>query len=106
MTSFFEEISLMKKLKPHANVILLYGVVTSPPSVVTEFAELGSLINRIKLNDLNIDQKQSEILNGIALGMFHLHSEAVVHRDLAARNVLLTAHYQPKIRLSFFFDGE
>lgn len=44
-----------------------------------------------------MDMKQNEILQGIALGMYHLHTENIVHRDLATRNVLMTSHYQPKI---------
>lgn len=72
--------------------------MASPPSVITEFAELGSLLGRIKAKDPNVDRNQANILKGIALGMYHLHSEKLIHRDLAARNVLLTAHYSPKIR--------
>ncbi len=38
-----------------------------------------------------------KLLNGIARGMFHLHSENIIHRDLAARNILLAENYTPKV---------
>lgn len=108
LENFLKEISLMKTLRPHSNVILVsyvvstliletFGVVTSPPSVVTEYCEKGSLLNLLLNRDRNVDLKQNEILMGIALGMYHLHTENVIHRDLAARNILMTSHYQPKI---------
>lgn len=40
---------------------------------------------------------QYKILNGIARGMYHLHSENVIHRDLAARNILLTENMDVKV---------
>lgn len=72
--------------------------MSSPPSVITEFAELGSLLTRLKERDPKIDKNRREIMKGIALGMFHLHNESIIHRDLAARNILLTINYLPKIR--------
>lgn len=32
---FLNEISLMKKLRPHANVVALFGISTSPPAIIT-----------------------------------------------------------------------
>lgn len=108
LDSFLKEISLLKKLRPHANVILVsqvlklltdkfYGVMASPLSVVLEFADLGSLLTRLTARDPKVDEQRTEILMGVSLGMYHLHNESIIHRDLAARNVLLTGMYQAKI---------
>ena len=41
-------------------------------------------------------ETQIKLINGIARGMLHLHSNNVIHRDLAARNILLS-NRDPKI---------
>lgn len=40
---FQNEISLMMALRPHSNVVALYGVTSNPTMVIMEFAEGGSL---------------------------------------------------------------
>ncbi|PRP73371.1 hypothetical protein PROFUN_16794, partial [Planoprotostelium fungivorum] len=80
------------------NVVMFMGV-TFPPqplSIVTEFCEGGCLYPYLRSKTVPWEQK-FQFIQGIALGMLHLHMEKVIHRDLAVRNILLTAHLVPKV---------
>ncbi|KAJ8262186.1 hypothetical protein GJAV_G00163480 [Gymnothorax javanicus] len=88
---FIEEAKVMMKLS-HPKLVQLYGVCTQqrPIYIVTEFMELGCLLNYIRQrrgsfsteNLLGITQDVSE-------GMAYLESNGFIHRDLAARNCLV-----------------
>eukprot|EP01116_Phalansterium_solitarium_P002641 TRINITY_DN1278_c1_g1_i2.p1 TRINITY_DN1278_c1_g1~~TRINITY_DN1278_c1_g1_i2.p1 ORF type:complete len:431 (-),score=86.43 TRINITY_DN1278_c1_g1_i2:460-1752(-) len=88
--SFRKEAEIMKRLRPHPNVVLLLGVCIDPVCIVSEYLSAGSL------HGLIMDQKASlgltqclTALLDIARGMAHLHAEKLLHCDLAARNVLI-----------------
>jgi serine/threonine protein kinase len=88
--AFAEEVRLMKKLRPHQNVVLFLGVTLDPICIVTEYMLGGSLESLLKNDHMTFSiPALKRITAGIAAGMFHLHSENIVHRDLAARNVLV-----------------
>eukprot|EP00027_Filamoeba_sp_ATCC50430_P014974 CAMPEP_0168571928 /NCGR_PEP_ID=MMETSP0413-20121227/17640_1 /TAXON_ID=136452 /ORGANISM="Filamoeba nolandi, Strain NC-AS-23-1" /LENGTH=293 /DNA_ID=CAMNT_0008604899 /DNA_START=154 /DNA_END=1035 /DNA_ORIENTATION=- len=96
---FLLEASLMKKIRPHSNVVQFLGICLHPLVIVTECMEKGSLYQYLRTEEgknMKNDQMLS-IIRGIASGMFHLASEGIVHRDLAARNILLSAGLVPKI---------
>jgi predicted Ser/Thr protein kinase len=99
--SVIAELSLMINLRPHPNVVQLFGYSVHPETnsiiLILEFCNGGSL------DDYLVDQKTAisaaqkiQMLQGIARGIVHLHSNNIVHRDLAARNVLLHQG-EPKI---------
>jgi serine/threonine protein kinase len=48
-------------------------------------------------NEKLSNERKLELIEGIALGMYHLHKHNIVHCDLAARNILLTGSEKPKI---------
>jgi serine/threonine protein kinase len=48
-------------------------------------------------NEKLSNERKLELIEGIALGMYHLHKHNIVHCDLAARNILLTGSGKPKI---------
>jgi len=80
----------MVTLKPHQNVVKLYGISTNPMAIITEFCELGSLRSLLDDNSVKIDMiKIICCLKDIVRGMLHLHHEKVFHRDLSARNILV-----------------
>jgi hypothetical protein len=97
MIEFQHEAGLLGKLRPHSNVLLFFGVCTTPyPCIVTELLSGGSVHEILKDHDIKFDRKL-KIAKDICSGMSHLHSENVIHRDLAARNVLLTDNGTAKI---------
>ncbi|KAL6063202.1 Tyrosine-protein kinase abl1 [Balamuthia mandrillaris] len=104
--NFKAESDIMKNLRPHTNVIQLFGVSMeegTPWCLVTEFLAAGNLLcflQNLKPNELDEEEFKRmavRMAREIATGMHHLHSENIVHRDLAARNVLLTRDHSIKV---------
>lgn len=91
---FIQEVNLMLGLRPHPNVVRIFGFSIHPETqnviLILEFCDGGSLDNILfdDPNDIPITKKLAWI-QGIARGVLHLQSNNIVHRDLAARNVLL-----------------
>eukprot|EP00698_Gefionella_okellyi_P005534 TRINITY_DN15046_c0_g1_i1.p1 TRINITY_DN15046_c0_g1~~TRINITY_DN15046_c0_g1_i1.p1 ORF type:complete len:568 (+),score=109.89 TRINITY_DN15046_c0_g1_i1:114-1817(+) len=96
------EMSAMRSVKNHPNVVLLMGVVFEPPTlgIVMEYLPRGSLY------DLLHRQKQRPSLElatrmalDVARGMAFLHSAQppIVHRDLKSPNLLITDGFSIKI---------
>jgi hypothetical protein len=82
------------KLPPHDNLVTFYGVCDSPPSIVLQFCDGGSLLDRLygprALHSTPLTKlEQASISLAVARGLHHLHKARIVHRDIAARNVLL-----------------
>ncbi|PRP84431.1 putative leucine-rich repeat receptor-like protein kinase [Planoprotostelium fungivorum] len=96
--SFLLEVAILQNLRPHPNLVMFIGMTIPPQplTMITEFCDGGSLYDYIRKNKVDFDLKMKWI-NGIALGMLHLHKENVVHRDLAVRNILLTKYLEPKV---------
>jgi len=98
LNEFMSEMSILRRLRAHPNVVLFIGV-TFPPdplSMITEFCDGGSLLDYMSSNEIGQEMK-NKFIHDIALGMFHLHKEGVIHRDLAARNILLSKHLDAKV---------
>jgi len=91
---FQKEAGLMVTLKPHENVVKLFGVCIDPAhpmAIVTEYLEKGSLKNLLDDKSVKLSFLQViKIAMDIANGMSHLHTEKIYHRDLSARNILVT----------------
>ncbi|PRP88002.1 LRR receptor-like serine/threonine-protein kinase GSO1-like [Planoprotostelium fungivorum] len=84
LNEFLHEVSILRRLRAHPNVVLL------------EYCEGGSLYTYLRKDPVDMDVKR-HFVRGIALGMLHLHKENIIHRDLAVRNILLTKHLDPKV---------
>ncbi|KAL6059466.1 Mast/stem cell growth factor receptor [Balamuthia mandrillaris] len=108
--NFKAECEIMKHLRPHTNVMQLFGVSMedgTPWCLVMEFLAQGNLFQYLKQQASSKDKKKAaksernktavRMAREIAAGMHHLHSENIVHRDLAARNVLLTGDLTVKV---------
>eukprot|EP01117_Protostelium_nocturnum_P012650 TRINITY_DN4657_c0_g1_i2.p1 TRINITY_DN4657_c0_g1~~TRINITY_DN4657_c0_g1_i2.p1 ORF type:complete len:865 (-),score=221.17 TRINITY_DN4657_c0_g1_i2:71-2665(-) len=98
ITEFLREVTIIKGIRSHPNVVLFLGI-TFPPqplSLVTEFCEMGGLYEYLRKHPVTSDQKMGFLLS-IARGMLHLHLENIIHRDLAVRNILLSKHLEPKV---------
>ncbi|PRP84423.1 putative LRR receptor-like serine/threonine-protein kinase [Planoprotostelium fungivorum] len=96
--SFLKEVAILQNLRPHPNLVMFIGMTIPPQplTMITEFCDGGSMYDYIRKNPTDLSLKMKWI-NGIALGMLHLHKEKVVHRDLAVRNILLTKYLEPKV---------
>jgi serine/threonine protein kinase len=86
-------------LRPHENIVTLYGVCLEPFSIVTAFCSKGSLDDML-YGDNPVEFSDAELKRlcvGIASGISHLHHEGVIHRDLAARNILVNETGVPMV---------
>ncbi|KAL6045682.1 Tyrosine-protein kinase abl1 [Balamuthia mandrillaris] len=102
--AFKAEAELMKRLRPHSNVVPLLGVCTEehkPFCLVTEYLPEGNLRSflRSKKGKQAMKDKKTflRMAREIAAGMNHLHSEGITHRDLACRNLLLAVNLSIKV---------
>jgi len=91
------EAKLMREIRPHKNITQFFGICPSPLCLVTEFVARGSLYDIIHSNEIIDEDTNFKIVEGIAAGMLHLHSEGIIHRDLAARNVLVKKNFNVKV---------
>ncbi|KAM6949662.1 tyrosine-protein kinase Tec [Aplochiton taeniatus] len=88
---FIEEAKVMMKLS-HPKLVQLYGVCTheTPIYIVTEFMELGCLLNYVRQRRGSLNQGSLlSICQDVCEGMEHLERNRFIHRDLAARNCLV-----------------
>jgi serine/threonine protein kinase len=91
------ELKVFKMLGRHANLTRLYAVTCSDlgavTSLVTEFAELGSLDHVLNnLSEIH-ESATADVLLTAAMqvldGMLQLQEHKIVHCDLALRNILV-----------------
>lgn len=98
---FVRETSLLNKLR-HPNVIVFYGVCTTPDMrrmIVSELLHT-SLFALIHSGTPVPDSLWVRIAHDVAAGLAYLHSRSppIVHRDLSSSNVLLTADVDALVR--------
>ncbi|XP_064201354.1 tyrosine-protein kinase Tec isoform X1 [Anguilla rostrata] len=88
---FIEEAKVMMRLS-HPKLVQLYGVCSQkrPIYIVTEFMELGCLLNYIRQRRGSFGTETLlGITQDVSEGMQYLESNRFIHRDLAARNCLV-----------------
>uniref|UniRef100_A0AAY5EMM7 Tyrosine-protein kinase n=1 Tax=Electrophorus electricus TaxID=8005 RepID=A0AAY5EMM7_ELEEL len=96
---FIEEARVMMRLS-HPRLVQLYGVCTQqrPIYLVTEFMELGCLLNYIRQRRQTFSaQDLLSICHDVSQGMQYLEENHFIHRDLAARNCLVSASHVVKV---------
>ncbi|KAG0270383.1 hypothetical protein DFQ27_007534 [Actinomortierella ambigua] len=92
------EIDLLRHLQ-YRHIIQFYGVIRQDNeiSLITDFAEGGSLndaIQDLRVADWRVKERiAQEIANGLA----YIHHEDIIHRDLKSDNVLLTGLMEVKL---------
>jgi len=64
--------------------------------IVTEFAERGSLLDRIRSKSMTPTEKMVS-LYGMARGLRHMHSLELLHRDFKPENVVIDGHNRPLV---------
>lgn len=98
-----KEAEILSKIR-HRNIIQFFGVAYTQPDffIVTEFAERGSLFDRIH-GSSNDELDFHQILKWaiqIASGVAYLHYDApevIIHHDLKSRNIVLTSDNECKL---------
>ncbi|XP_072049923.1 fibroblast growth factor receptor 2-like isoform X1 [Amphiura filiformis] len=105
---FVKELGVMKQLKPHPNIVTLFGCCTGtdgPSYIVMEYLPNGNLLMHLRNSRQRVEQldvhrasirttlSPTDLIRyayEIANGMAYLASMMCIHRDLAARNILLS----------------
>eukprot|EP00112_Aurelia_sp_Birch-Aquarium-sp1_P022951 Seg6654.1 transcript_id=Seg6654.1/GoldUCD/mRNA.D3Y31 product="Tyrosine kinase receptor Cad96Ca" protein_id=Seg6654.1/GoldUCD/D3Y31 len=101
---FLNELSIMKTIRPHQNVVRLLGccTLTGRNCIILEYLRHGNLqvflrksrgyygSNECELHTSVLSANQLlQFCFMIADGMNHISSQNVIHRDLACRNILV-----------------
>ncbi|XP_035699630.1 tyrosine kinase receptor Cad96Ca-like [Branchiostoma floridae] len=120
LTAFFKELSILKLLGTHPNVVSFLGrcTETEPLYLLLEFVSGGSLLSNLRTSRTH--QPYGNLHGGskslssrdltkfawdVAKGMSFLAAKKIIHRDLATRNVLVTADRTCKVS-DFGFSRE
>ncbi|ELP83512.1 hypothetical protein EIN_377670 [Entamoeba invadens IP1] len=86
---FNHEVSMMTQLRHNCVVELIGAVYTEGEiSIVTEFAEYGSLSKIWGKQPVNY-QLKVKILDDMAVALAYLHQNNIIHRDVKGENLLL-----------------
>jgi tRNA A-37 threonylcarbamoyl transferase component Bud32 len=97
ISAFKREAKIMLSIRPHPNVLTVYGVMISDKVyIVLDYCDLGALSSLFGIGKLSTKRK-ARVVHDLAAGLSHLHDCNIVHRDVAARNVLLQSGYRCKL---------
>jgi len=86
-----QEAELWEQASGHPNVLPIIDadVFDGQVVIVSEYADGGSLADRLKREGKLALQKAVEITIGILNGLEFLHSRKIIHRDIKPQNILL-----------------
>jgi len=73
MEDFENELRIMRRIRPHKNVVQLLGYIDNPLSVIVTYYEKGNLYNIVNDKSIQISmQRMWNFVLGICSGMDHL----------------------------------
>lgn len=83
----------------HPNICKIVGMCQSPPALILELAERGSLRDFLRRHGKLPSRMQWKFARDIANAMKHLHEmqPPLIHRDLTSSNILITKYFQAKV---------
>eukprot|EP00439_Symbiodinium_sp_Y106_P081627 s980_g20.t1 len=94
-----QEVTIMKRLTGHANIIQLFEVVETPSQIVLvmEFANGGDLLRYVRTQRRLQEPSVKDLFKQLMDGLAHVHDMCVVHRDIKLENLLLDPYGCVKI---------
>lgn len=94
-----QEVSILKRLNGHPNIIQLFEVIETPTHVVLvmEFAPGGDLLRYVRQRRRLTEARSQELLKQLLDGLHHIHRMGVAHRDIKLENLLLDSFALLKI---------
>ncbi|KAI3380626.1 hypothetical protein SNEBB_001642 [Seison nebaliae] len=97
--STLREISILKELNGHANIINLQEEFLTPHNcfIVFEICRGGELFDYLTRVVHLSERKTRNIMTPILQAVKYMHEKNIVHRDLKPENILLDEHHQVKI---------
>ena len=85
-----QELMTLLKISGHPNVMEVWDFYEVPmPAFVMRFVAGGDLRDHLDKKGKFTGKHATRVLQGIAQGLVHLHSNGIVHRDLKSLNILL-----------------
>lgn len=95
---FLREARLAARIR-HPNVVVIYEVLPdeSPPIMVLEHVEGGSLEDRLRTGRRLSTSEVVALARGLLAGLAAIHRAGIIHRDLKPANVLLDVDGTPKV---------
>jgi len=86
-----QEASLWEQVSKHENVLTIFDadIFDGQVAIISEYAEGGSLADKLKAEGKIPVEQAIELCLGILKGLDHLHSKNIVHRDIKPQNILL-----------------
>ncbi len=99
MRNFFRELAIWMNLPPHPNLLAcrFFRTIDQKPAIFCEFISGGTLMQRIRQNQLHGIDAILDISIQTAWGLQAAHDQHVVHRDIKPSNILLTPDGTAKI---------
>ncbi len=85
---FLQEPSFDHLRHPYILPIIEVNMSENPPYLITEYAPLGSLHDRIQSGQPLLIESAVTILSQIGKALAHIHQHNIVHRDLKPGNIL------------------
>ena len=96
---FFDEVSAMKKLADHPNIVNIYdsGEVAGYPYILMECMEKGS-VKDLLAQVSPLPQKQCiDITGNVCEALDFAHRNGIIHRDIKPENILLNSGGEAKL---------
>jgi serine/threonine protein kinase len=91
LDAIHQEAELWEQASGHANVLPIIDadIIDGQVVIVSEYADGGSLADKLKRDGKLPLQKAVEMTIGILSGLEFLHNRKIIHRDIKPQNILL-----------------
>lgn len=89
---YHRELTAMKALCPHQNIIQLYGIELESLTLVVELMNIGSLAQVLESEERQIKLDpyyRTRLLKNIVNGLSYMHANNYIHRDIKAFNIMV-----------------